>query len=94
MWFEANHHCVLKKGTGELELHHGYWTCDVRDNTGSPDGKLSYIVLEAEKFQNTAAEIVFCNYLIGKKIVGHNFSHSPIITIENKGFEIFSRPKF
>ena len=27
-------------------------------------------------------------------LVGRNFSPSPIITIENKGFEIFSRPKF
>ena len=27
-------------------------------------------------------------------LVGRNFSHSPIITIENKGFENFSRQKF
>ena len=44
-------------------------------------------------------------YLIGKKrvglknsrlnfLVGRKFSQSPIITIENKGFEIFSRSKF
>ena len=33
------------------------------------------------------------SYLIGKIIVNWKFSHSPIISIENKGC-IFSRPKF
>ena len=46
-----------------------------------------------DKLQATC-QLLSLIYLIGKKIVGRNFSHTPIKTIENKGFEILSRSKF